>query len=72
MITAVAHDDGPTAFRYPRDEGAGVDLPARGEVLPIGRGRVMAEGSDVAILSYGAHLVEALKAAEMLEAAGSA
>ena len=70
VATAVAHDDGPIAFRYPRGEGAGVEMPAQGRILEIGKGRVMREGVDVAILSYGAHLVEALKAAEMLEAAG--
>ena len=70
VATAVAHDEGPIAFRYPRGEGAGVEMPARGQILEIGRGRVMREGADVAILSYGAHLVEALKAAELLEAEG--
>ena len=70
VATAAAHDDGPIAFRYPRGEGAGVEMPARGQVLEIGKGRVMREGVDVAILSYGAHLVEALKAAEMLAADG--
>jgi 1-deoxy-D-xylulose-5-phosphate synthase len=70
VATAVAYDEGPIAFRYPRGEGAGVEMPARGKVLQIGKGRVMVEGTDVAILSYGAHLVEALKAAELLEAAG--
>ena len=70
VATAVAHDDGPIAFRYPRGEGAGVELPGRGQVLQIGRGRVMVEGTDVAILSFGAHLNEALKAAELLGQAG--
>ena len=70
VATAVAHDAGPIAFRYPRGEGAEVELPARGQILEIGSGCVMREGTDVAILSYGAHLVEALKAAEMLEAEG--
>ena len=70
VATAVAHDAGPIAFRYPRGEGAGVELPGRGQVLPIGKGRVMVEGTDVAILSYGAHLNEALKAAELLGQAG--
>ncbi len=70
VATAVAHDEGPIAFRYPRGEGSGVELPSRAQVLQIGRGRVMVEGTDVAILSFGAHLVEALKAAELLTAAG--
>ena len=70
VATAVAHDQGPIAFRYPRGEGAGVEMPAQGRILEIGRGRVLREGVDVAILSYGAHLVEALKAAELLEAEG--
>ncbi|WP_370398883.1 1-deoxy-D-xylulose-5-phosphate synthase [Sulfitobacter sp. JB4-11] len=70
VATAAAHDSGPIAFRYPRGEGEGVPLPERGEVLEIGKGRVMFEGTDVAILSFGAHLGESLKAADMLEARG--
>lgn len=70
VATAVEHDSGPIAFRYPRGEGEGVPLPERGEVLEIGRGRVLFEGTDVAILSFGAHLGESLKAAEVLEASG--
>ena len=70
VATAVAHDEGPIAFRYPRGEGAGVELPSRGQPLQIGRGCVMVEGNDVAILSFGAHLNEALKAAELLAQAG--
>ena len=70
VATAAAHDDGPIAFRYPRGEGRGVDLPERGAPLPIGRGRVVREGSGVAILSYGTRLAEAEKAAEALEARG--
>jgi len=70
IATAVAHDEGPIAFRYPRGEGVGVELPARGQPLTIGRGRVLREGSDLAILSFGAHLAEALRAAERLEAEG--
>ncbi|SLN57376.1 1-deoxy-D-xylulose-5-phosphate synthase [Roseivivax jejudonensis] len=68
--TALAHDAGPIAFRYPRGAGTGVDLPERGEVLEIGRGRIVREGADVAILSLGAHLSEALAAADMLAAEG--
>ena len=70
VATAMAHDDGPIAFRYPRGEGMGVEMPLRGEPLAIGKGRVLKVGSDAAILSYGAHLAEALAAAEMLEAEG--
>ncbi len=66
VATAVAYDEGPCAFRYPRGEGTGAALPERGSVLEIGKGRVVREGSDVAILSYGARLAEALKAAEIL------
>jgi len=70
VATQVAIDDRPSALRYPRGEGVGVDLPERGEVLPIGKGRVLREGSDVAILSYGTRLAEALAAAEDLAAKG--
>jgi 1-deoxy-D-xylulose-5-phosphate synthase len=70
VATAIAHDEGPIAFRYPRGEGMGVDMPARGVPLAIGKGRVMKVGSEAAILSYGAHLAEALAAAELLEAEG--
>jgi 1-deoxy-D-xylulose-5-phosphate synthase len=66
MATAAAHDDGPIAFRYPRGEGVGVDLPAVGEALEIGRGRILREGEGIALLSFGAHLSEALLAADML------
>jgi 1-deoxy-D-xylulose-5-phosphate synthase len=70
VATAAAYNEGPIAFRFPRGEGRGVALPARGEVLPIGRGRVLVEGEDVAILSLGARLECALLAAERLEATG--
>ncbi len=70
VATAAAHDDGPIAFRYPRGEGVGVDLPERGRVLEIGKGRVVAEGERVALLSFGAHLAEVQLAAEALEARG--
>ena len=70
VATAIAHDAGPIAFRFPRGEGVGVELPVRGVPLEIGKGRVLREGSDVAILSFGAHLGEALAAAEVLEADG--
>ena len=63
-------DDRPSAFRYPRGEGTGVALPARGEVLALGRGRILREGTAVAILSFGARLQECLKAADELAARG--
>ena len=70
VATAVAHDDGPIAFRYPRGEGVGVDLPERGVPLEIGKGRVLKEGDSVAFLSFGAHLHEVQTAVEALEARG--
>ena len=70
VATAAAHDSGPIALRYPRGEGVGVDMPEHGEPLPIGKGRVLREGSRVAILSLGARLAEALKAADELAARG--
>ena len=70
VATAAAHDSGPIALRYPRGEGVGVDLPKQGEVLPIGKGRVVREGSRIAILSLGTRLGEALKAADDLAARG--
>jgi 1-deoxy-D-xylulose-5-phosphate synthase len=70
VATAVAHDDGPIAFRFPRGEGVGVDLPEVGTPLPIGRGRILREGSTIAILSLGTRLKAALEAAEMLESYG--
>lgn len=70
VTTAAAHDEGPIAFRYPRGAGTGVALPERGEVLEIGKGRVLREGTDVAILSYGAHLTECMAAAVDLDKSG--
>lgn len=70
MATAAAHDAGPIAFRYPRGEGVGVDLPSVGEVLEIGKGRMVREGQGVALLSFGAHLGEALAAADLLAEEG--
>ncbi|MFN7186080.1 MAG: 1-deoxy-D-xylulose-5-phosphate synthase [Alphaproteobacteria bacterium] len=66
VATAAAHDTGPIAFRFPRGEGIGVALPERGEILEIGKGRVMREGKDVAILNFGARLGECMKAANIL------
>ncbi|QYZ69318.1 1-deoxy-D-xylulose-5-phosphate synthase [Neotabrizicola shimadae] len=70
IATAVAHDQGPIAFRYPRGEGMGVDMPDRGIPLPLGKGRILREGRDVALLSFGAHLGEVLAAADLLEQDG--
>ena len=65
VATAAAFDDGPIAFRYPRGEGVGVVMPDA-KILEIGKGRVVSQGSDVALLSFGAHLSECSKAAEEL------
>ena len=70
VATAAQIDDRPCAFRYPRGEGAGAEVPARAEPLDIGKGRVLREGSAVAILSFGARLGEALAAADELAARG--
>jgi 1-deoxy-D-xylulose-5-phosphate synthase len=70
VATAAAYDAGPIAFRYPRGEGVGVDLPAVGVPLAIGKGRLLREGTQVALLSYGTRLAECLKAAEDLAAYG--
>ena len=70
VATAAAIDDGPSAFRFPRGEGIGVDMPLKGEVLEIGKGRVLKEGSKIAFLNLGGRLNECLKAAEELEARG--
>ena len=70
VATAAAYDAGPIAFRYPRGEGEGVSLPERGVPLEIGKGIVVREGFDVAILSFGAHLGESKRAADLIEAQG--
>ena len=70
VATALAIDDRPSAFRYPRGEGWGVTIPDLAEPLEIGRGRVVREGSTVAILSFGTRLAESLKAADLLAARG--
>ncbi len=70
VATAAAYDDGPIAFRYPRGEGVGIDLPERGEILEIGKGRIIREGTTVAILSLGTRLGESLQAAEELATRG--
>ncbi|MVA57555.1 1-deoxy-D-xylulose-5-phosphate synthase [Agrobacterium vitis] len=68
--TAAAYDEGPISFRYPRGEGVGIQMPERGEILEIGKGRIIKEGSKVALLSFGTRLAECLVAAEDLDAAG--
>jgi len=70
VATAAAHNDGPIAFRFPRGEGVGVEMPERGVPLEIGKGRVVREGKGVAILSYGTRLAEVEAAAEALAARG--
>ncbi|MBI1220918.1 MAG: 1-deoxy-D-xylulose-5-phosphate synthase [Rhodobacteraceae bacterium] len=72
VATAAAHNDGPIAFRYPRGEGVGCEMPARGVPLEIGKGRLIREGARVALLSFGTRLAEVLKAAEALAARGIA
>ncbi|MGO4618653.1 1-deoxy-D-xylulose-5-phosphate synthase [Ensifer sp. 2TAB8] len=68
--TAAAYDGGPISFRYPRGEGVGVEMPERGQILEIGKGRVVKQGSKVALLSFGTRLADCLLAAEDLDAAG--
>ncbi len=70
VATAAAHDTGPIAFRYPRGEGVGIDLPERGTPLEIGKGRILQEGGRIALLSFGTRLEETRKAAEALQAKG--
>ena len=70
VATATAIDDRPSAFRYPRGEGVGIALPTRGEVLALGRGRILREGNSIAILSLGTRLADAMKAADELAARG--
>lgn len=68
--TAADFDEGPIAFRYPRGNGVGIELPERGHFLEIGKGRVVKEGTKVALLSFGTRLADCLLAAEELDAAG--
>ena len=70
VATQVAFDENPTALRYPRGEGTGVALPAKPEILQIGKGRVLREGGRICLLSYGTRAEQALLAAEQLEAEG--
>jgi len=66
VATAVVYDDGPSALRYPRGEGVGVDLPDMGTPVPVGRGRVIRDGAGIAILSLGTRLADAIAAADSL------
>jgi 1-deoxy-D-xylulose-5-phosphate synthase len=70
VATAAAYDEGPSAFRFPRGEGIGIELPERGQPIEIGRGRIVTEGSRVAILSFGTRLSEVQIAVENLAAKG--
>lgn len=70
VATAAAYDDGPIAFRFPRGEGEGVEIPENAAPLEIGKGRMIREGTQVAILSFGTRLSEVMKACEALEAKG--
>lgn len=70
IATAAAHNSGPSAVRYPRGEGMGVKLPNQGEILEIGKGRIVREGKQIAILSLGTRLEEALEAADEFNAKG--
>ena len=68
--TAAEYDDGPISFRYPRGNGVGVEMPARGSFLEIGKGRIVRKGTKVALLSFGTRLADCILAAEELDAAG--
>ncbi|MGC9418819.1 MAG: 1-deoxy-D-xylulose-5-phosphate synthase [Rhodovulum sp.] len=70
VATAVAHDEGPISFRFPRGEGVGLDLPEKGTPLEIGKGRIVAEGERVALVNFGTRLKEVREAAQALGAAG--
>jgi 1-deoxy-D-xylulose-5-phosphate synthase len=70
VATAAAYDEGPISFRYPRGEGVGVDMPERGSILEIGKGRIVKEGTKVALLSFGSRLQDSLAAARDLEQFG--
>ena len=70
VATAASYNEGPIAFRYPRGEGIGVNLPMEGEAIRIGTGRIVKEGEKIAILSFGTHLADVLTAVEMLQEKG--
>ena len=68
--TAAEYDEGPISFRYPRGDGVGIDLPERGSFLEIGRGRIIKEGTKIALLSFGTRLADCVSAAQELDASG--
>ena len=70
VATAAAYDEGPIAFRFPRGDGIGVDIPEEGKPITIGKGRVLRRGNTIALLSYGTRLAECLRAADELESRG--
>ncbi len=70
VATAASYNEGPIAFRYPRGEGTGIKLPEQGKILEIGKGRILRQGTNIALLSYGTRLNECLKAAETLSSFG--
>ena len=70
VATSIAIDDAPSAFRFPRGDGVGVEMPSMGPPLEIGKGRVLREGTTIALLSFGTRLQETLKAADQLAALG--
>ncbi len=70
VATAAAIDDRPSAIRFPRGDGVGIELPARGTPLQLGKGRIVREGTQVALLSLGTRLAECLKAADILKSHG--
>jgi len=72
VATAAAYEEGPIAFRFPRGDGMGVDMPAHGEILPIGKGRIVRQGGPIALVSYGTRFGEVLAAADKLAALGLA
>ena len=70
VATCAAYDEGPSGVRYPRGEATGLDVPADPQPLEIGRGRIMREGSKIALLSFGSRLADSLRAADRLAAMG--
>ena len=68
--TAAFYDEGPISFRFPRGDGVGVDMPERGSILEIGKGRIVKEGTKIALLSFGTRLADCILAAQDLDAAG--
>ena len=66
VATAAGYDDGPSALRYPRSEGVGCSIPEAGDILPIGKGRIVRKGNELAILSLGTRLTASIEAADRL------